>query len=73
MAATPAKADYVGVVSGHKTDKSGVFAFEPGETGAPLIAEAPVVMECRVDDVYETKGFESFAARSWPCMPTSPC
>mgnify|MGYP001196719699 CR=1 FL=1 len=55
-----AKADYVGVVSGHKTDKSGVFAFEPGETGAPLIAEAPVVMECRVDDVYETKGFESF-------------
>ena len=55
-----AKADYVGVVSGHKTDKSGVFAFEPGETGAPLIAEAPVVMECRMDDVYETKGFESF-------------
>ena len=37
-----------------------MFAFEPGETGAPLIAEAPVVMECRVDDVYETKGFESF-------------
>lgn len=54
------KADYVGVVSGHKTDKSGVFAFKPGETGAPVIEEAPVVMECRVADVYETKGFESF-------------
>lgn len=56
-----AKADYVGVVSGHKTDKSGVFAFTPGEmTGAPLIDEAPVVMECAVEDVYKTKGFESF-------------
>lgn len=57
------KADYVGVASGHKTDKSGVFAFEPGETGAPVIEEAPVVMECRVDDVYETKGFESFVCK----------
>lgn len=56
-----AKADYVGVVSGHKTDKSEVFAFTPGQmTGAPLIDEAPVVMECTVEDVYKTKGFESF-------------
>lgn len=30
------------------------------ESGAPVIEEAPVVMECSVDDVYETKGFESF-------------
>lgn len=58
-----AKADYVGIVSGHRTDKSGVFAFAPGETGAPVIEEAPVVMECRVDDVYETKGFESFICK----------
>ncbi len=28
--------------------------------GAPIINEAPVVMECKVDDVYETENFESF-------------
>lgn len=54
------KADYVGVVSGAKADKSQVFGFTQGQTGAPVIDEAPVVMECTVDDVYETKGFESF-------------
>lgn len=57
------KADYVGVVSGHKVDKSQVFAYSVGETGAPVIDEAPVVMECTVDDVYETKGFESFICK----------
>ena len=57
------KADYVGCVSGSKTDKSTVFAYHTGETGAPIIDEAPVVIECIVDDIYETEGFESFICK----------
>ena len=57
------KADYVGCVSGNKTDKSEVFLCHTGETGTPIIDEAPVVMECTVDDIYETEGFESFICK----------
>lgn len=57
------KADYVGTVSGRKTDKSSVFSYQTAETGAPIIDEAPVVMECKVDDVYKTDGFESFICK----------
>ena len=28
--------------------------------GAPTIADAPATMVCSVEDVYQTKGFESF-------------
>lgn len=54
------KADYVGCVSGHKTDKSDVFAHSTGENGAPLIDMAKVSMECSVEDIYETNGFDNF-------------
>ena len=54
------KADYMGCVSGNDTDKSRVFACQTGETGAPIISEAPVVMECRVEDTYELGNFENF-------------
>jgi len=54
------EADYAGSVSGAKTDKSGLFAYEPGEAGAPIIEKAPLSIECAVEDIYETKGFESF-------------
>lgn len=54
------KADYVGCVSGNKTDKSNVFRFYIGETGAPMIEEAKLSMECTVTDNYETKGFDNF-------------
>ena len=57
------KADYVGCVSGNQTDKSQVFDFHAGETGVPVIQQSPVVMECRVDDIYETEGFESFICK----------
>ena len=53
-------ADRAGCVSGAKEDKSDLFVYTVGDTGAPLMTAAPVVMECSVDDVYETKGFESF-------------
>lgn len=54
------EADYVGSVSGNKVDKSGVFEYYIGESGAPVISKSPVVMECSVDDIYETPNFESF-------------
>ena len=43
------KVDYCGMVSGKKDDKSTLFTVTPGEkTGAPLIDECPVSLECRV-------------------------
>ncbi len=54
------EADYAGSVSGAKTDKSGLFEYELGEAGAPVIGKSPLTMECSVADVYNTKGFESF-------------
>ena len=57
------KADYIGSVSGSKTDKSSVFAYQEGQTGAPIIDESPLVMECEVADIYETEGFESFICK----------
>lgn len=54
------EADYVGSVSGGKSDKSEVFEYEMGEAGTPVICKAPLTMECSVVDVYNTKGFESF-------------
>lgn len=54
------KADYVGSVSGADIDKSKVFAYHMGENGSPVIDEAPITMECKVEDIYETEGFESF-------------
>lgn len=54
------KADYCGCNSGIKVDKSDVFEYEVGETGAPMIKDAKVVMECTVTDVYEVGVFENF-------------
>ena len=53
-------ADYVGSVSGSKTSKANVFPYTLGESGAPMIDASPVTMECTVEDIYETPGFESF-------------
>ena len=54
------RADYVGCVSGGKTDKSEVFDYSIGQNRAPLIDEAKLSMECTVEDIYETKGFDNF-------------
>ena len=54
------KADYVGSVSESKQDKSDVFEYRVGEAGAPIINNAPVVMECKVEDNYETDNFDNF-------------
>lgn len=54
------KADYVGSVSGKTRDKSHVFEYHTGDAGTPIIDSSPIVMECIVDDIYKTQGFESF-------------
>ncbi|MDE7283379.1 MAG: flavin reductase family protein [Lachnospiraceae bacterium] len=54
------EADYAGSVSGSKTDKSELFAYELGDAGAPVITKAPLSLECTVEDIYNTPGFESF-------------
>ena len=54
------KADYVGSVSGHDVDKSGVFDFHIGENGTPIIDASPLTMECDVMDIQESEGFDNF-------------
>lgn len=54
------KADRAGCVSGSKEDKSALFDYVVDDAGVPMIAQAPVSMVCKVEDMYETKGFESF-------------
>lgn len=55
-----AKADRSGCVSGSKVDKSQLFDYTVDDAGVPMITQAPVTMVCSVEDIYETKGFESF-------------
>ena len=50
----------MGTVSENKTDKSAAFLYQMAETGAPIIDKTPIVMECKVKDIYKTEGFESF-------------
>lgn len=57
------RADYVGCVSGAKTDKQGVFAHHTGPGGTPVIDESPLVMECEVTGDYETDTFDNFICR----------
>jgi len=56
--------DYVGLVSGKKTDKSGVFEVFYGQLkAAPLIAACPVNMECRLERVVEFPTHEVFVGQ----------
>lgn len=54
------EADYAGSVSGAKTDKSGLFEYEIGDAGTPIIKKAPLTMECSIIDIYNSPNFESF-------------
>lgn len=57
------EADRMGVVSGHKEDKSGVFEWTAGEHGAPLIDRAKISIECEVTDQFEVEGFDNFICK----------
>jgi flavin reductase (DIM6/NTAB) family NADH-FMN oxidoreductase RutF len=53
--------DYVGLVSGKNTDKSGLFEIFYGVLEkAPMIAECPLNMECRLFDTYNTPTHDLF-------------
>ena len=55
-------ADYCGLVSGHRVDKSRLFETFYGELGtAPMAAECPVNLECRV--VPHARGWEAPSLR----------
>ena len=53
--------DYVGIVSGKKTDKSNVFEIFHGDVeNAPMITACPLNMECRLYDTYDTPTHDLF-------------
>jgi flavin reductase (DIM6/NTAB) family NADH-FMN oxidoreductase RutF len=55
------KVDYCGIVSGKKVDKSALFQVIPGKaTGAPMIDECPLCMECKLVDVLDLPTNELF-------------
>ena len=55
------KADYCGLVSGHKVDKSGLFQVFYGELATtPLIMECPLGLECRLFQVVELPANDLF-------------
>jgi flavin reductase (DIM6/NTAB) family NADH-FMN oxidoreductase RutF len=56
-----AETDYVGMVSGKKTDKSGLFEIFYGELeNAPMIQQCPLNMECKLYDTYDTPTHDLF-------------
>jgi flavin reductase (DIM6/NTAB) family NADH-FMN oxidoreductase RutF len=55
------KTDYCGIVTGKKTDKSGVFEVFTGELeNAPMIMECPVNMEMKLHDILDYGTHEIF-------------
>ncbi len=53
--------DYVGLVSGKKTDKADLFEIFNGELeGAPMITQCAINMECRLYDTYDTPTHDLF-------------
>ena len=53
--------DYVGIVSGKKVDKSGVFEIFYGNLSkAPMIKACALCMECRLYDTYDTPTHDLF-------------
>jgi flavin reductase (DIM6/NTAB) family NADH-FMN oxidoreductase RutF len=56
-----AETDYVGLVTGRKTDKSGLFELFYGDLeNAPMIQACPLNMACRLYDVYDTPSHDVF-------------
>jgi len=53
--------DYVGLVSGKKADKSGVFEIFYGKLEtAPMISRCPINMACKLFDIYDTPTHDLF-------------
>jgi flavin reductase (DIM6/NTAB) family NADH-FMN oxidoreductase RutF len=55
------KVDYIGLVSGRNVDKAELFTIFRGQnTGAPMIEECPVCMECRLVQAVDLPSNELF-------------
>lgn len=68
------KTDYCGMVSGRDADKSHLFTIFSGEqTGAPMIEECPVGLECRVHEVVQIEHRRIFIADVLECHVTQDC
>lgn len=57
------RADYTGVVSGKRVDKSEVFPWHKGDAGMPVIDEADLTMELEVIDDYQAEGFHNLICK----------
>ncbi|WP_022660450.1 flavin reductase family protein [Paucidesulfovibrio longus] len=64
-----AETDYVGIVSGKNTDKSGIFPVQNGKLAhAPMIADCPISIECRLAQTVMAGEHEIFigeVAETW--------
>ena len=54
------EADVTGILTGKEDDKSFLFEYSLGDHGLPLITASPIVMECTVEHIYNTPGFDNF-------------
>jgi len=54
------EADYCGIVSGSKIDKSEIFKTFYGKLNVPMIKEFPVNIECKVIKQFEIYGMDIF-------------
>jgi len=64
-----AKTDYCGVVTGREVDKAALFEVFYGETGsAPMIAECPVSLECRVVQEFSVQHRQMFLGEVVQCF-----
>lgn len=54
------RADIAGSVSGAKRSKADLFEWTVGDAGAPIIDDAKLSMELKLEDVYECGNFENF-------------
>lgn len=52
--------DYVGTVTGARTDKSKAFSYHMGDNGTPIVDASPVSIELDVVDNYKADGFDNF-------------
>ncbi len=57
------RADYVGITSGKKTDKSDVFAHHLGDGGTPIVDDADCTLELEVVDDYQVDGFHNLICK----------
>ncbi len=57
------RASYVGIASAKAADKSGIFPYQLGETGMPVISEADCAMELEVIDDYQAEDFHNLVCR----------